>query len=656
MNTHKHARLTFLRRLEMVQQLIAHQVCVPEAARAYGVTAPTVRKWLGRFLAQGQAGLADASSRPTVSPRAIAPAKALAIVELRRKRLTQARIAQALGVSASTVSRVLARAGLSHLADLEPAEPVVRYEHQAPGDLLHIDIKKLGRIQRPGHRVTGNRRDTVEGAGWDFVFVAIDDHARVAFTDIHPDERFPSAVQFLKDAVAYYQRLGVTIQRLLTDNGSAFRSRAFAALCHELGIKHRFTRPYRPQTNGKAERFIQSALREWAYAHTYQNSQHRADAMKSWLHHYNWHRPHHRARCTHLQTQPGRIQPIDSSQLEAVRVADVQRQVLADVGAVPIAQIRVGAMRPHVQRRAGTQLPAAAGQFGIVRLAAEIDRVVVRELVQVRGADIRTQGRAAGQGEIPAGAHAGPPLHRRLAAARVDHLRLRLDEPALRQLEVIAGLGTARIRCMRYIVVVVAQPQRQVERHGLVDTPQLADRIDVEPAVVHISQVRAQEPAFDPAVHDVVVIHAGARDAGVGAQIEPPRVQAPAMVGAQRQVLHAQVERRCVRRIDLEAVRAAARPEGALVVAAAQIALALRQGSHLGVEQQHRCALPHRHRPRAARGDLGPYRLLHLPARLPFEFALQPRTLRRRQRRQPLRDLPGCQRLHILPQLRIRQA
>ncbi|ETH97402.1 transposase, IS481 family [Bordetella pertussis STO1-CHOM-0012] len=176
------------------------------------------------------------------------------IVELRRKRLTQARIAQALGVSASTVSRVLARAGLSHLADLEPAEPVVRYEHQAPGDLLHIDIKKLGRIQRPGHRVTGNRRDTVEGAGWDFVFVAIDDHARVAFTDIHPDERFPSAVQFLKDAVAYYQRLGVTIQRLLTDNGSAFRSRAFAALCHELGIKHRFTRPYRPQTNAISSR------------------------------------------------------------------------------------------------------------------------------------------------------------------------------------------------------------------------------------------------------------------------------------------------------------------------------------------------------------------------------------------------------------------
>lgn len=292
MNTHKHARLTFVRRFEMVEQLRNKQLTLSQAAGAYGVTAPTVRKWLGRFLAQGQDGLADASSRPVRSPKAIAPAKAMAIVELRRKRLTQARIAQALGVSASTVSRVLARAGLSRLADLEPAEPVVRYEHEAPGQLLHIDIKKLGRIVRPSHRVTGNRRDGVDGAGWDFVFVAIDDHARVAFTDIHPDERAPSAVQFLKDAVAYYKRLGVTIQRLLTDNGSAFRSRAFAALCREMGIKHCFTRPYRPQTNGKAERFIQSALREWAYAYTYQNSQHRADAMKSWLHHYNWHRPH----------------------------------------------------------------------------------------------------------------------------------------------------------------------------------------------------------------------------------------------------------------------------------------------------------------------------------------------------------------------------
>lgn len=292
MNTHKHARLTFVRRLEMVQALTTHRTTTAQAALTYGVSAATVRKWLGRFLTQGEAGLADASSRPKRSPAAIAPSKALAVVELRRQRLTQARIAQALSVSKSTVSRVLARAGLSRLADLEPAEPVVRYEHQAPGDLLHLDIKKLGRIMRPSHRVTGNRRDGVDGAGWEFVFVAIDDHARLAFTGIYPDERGTSAMQFLRQAVAYYAGLGVTIKRLLTDNGSAFRSRAFRALCVELGIAQKYTRAYRPQTNGKAERFIQSALREWAYAQTYQNSAQRQQAMFQWLHHYNWHRPH----------------------------------------------------------------------------------------------------------------------------------------------------------------------------------------------------------------------------------------------------------------------------------------------------------------------------------------------------------------------------
>ncbi|VDL06382.1 transposase [Bordetella pertussis] len=291
MNTHKHARLTFLRRLEMVQQLIAHQVCVPEAARAYGVTAPTVRKWLGRFLAQGQAGLADASSRPTVSPRAIAPAKALAIVELRRKRLTKRasprRWACQPAPSAASWPAPVCRTWPTWSRPSRWCATSIRPRRSAAH--RHQEAGTYPAPWPPGHGQPTRYR---WGAGWDFVFVAIDDHARVAFTDIHPDERFPSAVQFLKDAVAYYQRLGVTIQRLLTDNGSAFRSRAFAALCHELGIKHRFTRPYRPQTNGKAERFIQSALREWAYAHTYQNSQHRADAMKSWLHHYNWQRPH----------------------------------------------------------------------------------------------------------------------------------------------------------------------------------------------------------------------------------------------------------------------------------------------------------------------------------------------------------------------------
>lgn len=292
MNTHKHARLTFARRLQMVKQLTEGGFSTAQAATDHGVTAPTVRKWLGRYLAGGEAALADASSRPKVSPRTIAPAKALLIVELRQRRMLQSRIAQSVGVCESTVSRVLARAGLSKLSDLDPVEPVMRYEHEAPGDLLHIDTKKLGRIVRPSHRVTGNRRDSVDGAGWETLFVAIDDHARVAFTAMHPDEKKEQAVLFLQNAFAYYARLGVTVKTLLTDNGSAFRSREFAAACVALSIKHRFTRAYRPQTNGKAERFIQSALREWAYGWIYQNSQQRTKALAIWQHHYNCHRPH----------------------------------------------------------------------------------------------------------------------------------------------------------------------------------------------------------------------------------------------------------------------------------------------------------------------------------------------------------------------------
>jgi len=292
MNTHKNARLTFARRLEMVQDITQRGESVTAAAMAQNVSVTTVRKWLGRYLAQGEVALRDRSSRPRLSPRAIAPSMALAIVEVRRHRLTQARIAASLGVSKSTVGRVLARAGLSHLKDLEPTPALARYEHAAAGDLLHIDIKRLGRIGRPSHRVTGNRRDTFSGAGWEYLFVAIDDHARIGFTDMYPDEAKGSAVQFLHNAVAYYQSLGVKIQRLLTDNGGAFRSKDFAEACAKLKIKHGFTRPYRPQTNGKAERFIQSALREWAYGFIYQNSSQRTDQLDAWIHHYNWHRPH----------------------------------------------------------------------------------------------------------------------------------------------------------------------------------------------------------------------------------------------------------------------------------------------------------------------------------------------------------------------------
>lgn len=291
MNIHKNARLTLARRIEMVSGLVEGRLTPAEAAAEAGVSQPTARKWLGRFLAMGQAGLVDRSSRPRVSPRSIAPAKALAIVELRRRRLIQARIAASVGVSKSTVGRVLARAGLSRLSDLEPSEPVVRYEHPHPGDLIHIDTKKLGRIERMGKRIPGSSHTPIK-AGWEYLFVAIDDHARIGFTDMYPDETKASAVQFLQNTVGYFRSLGVRPKRILTDNGSAFRSKNFAAACRAIGLKHSFTRPYRPQTNGKAERFIQSALREWAYGIPYNHSSERTAMLERWIHHYNWHRPH----------------------------------------------------------------------------------------------------------------------------------------------------------------------------------------------------------------------------------------------------------------------------------------------------------------------------------------------------------------------------
>jgi transposase InsO family protein len=276
----------------MVEDFIKAGLPASQVAQLYGVSAATVRKWVGRFLAEGHAALADRSSRPACSPRAIDGAKALTIVELRRKRMTQARIAEYLCLSKATVSRVLTRAGLARLSDLEPAEPVQRYEHERPGDLIHIDTKKLGRIEKTGHRATGDRSIRSRGAGWEVLFVAIDDHARIAYTEVHPDESQESACRFLANAHSYYCSLGVRPKALLTDNGSSFRAKSFSRVCASLELKHRFTRPYRPQTNGKAERFIQSALREWAYGFVYQNSEERLAMLSDWNHHYNWHRPH----------------------------------------------------------------------------------------------------------------------------------------------------------------------------------------------------------------------------------------------------------------------------------------------------------------------------------------------------------------------------
>ena len=293
MNTHKNARLTFLRRLEMVEDITKRGLSASKAGLAHGVSAVTARKWLGRYLAGGAAALMDKSSRPALSPKAIDPSVAMTIIELRRKLFLQARIAAYTGVSKASVSRVLKRAGMSKLTDLSPKEDVQRYEHDAPGELLHIDIKKLGRFDKVGHRITGDRTQRARDIGWDYVFVAVDDHSRVAFTQIYPDETKQSAESFLRATVSHFEGLRVPIQRIITDNGKCFHSALFGAACLELGIAQKFTRAYRPQTNGKAERFIQSALREWAYGRIYANSEQRRAALPLWTHFYNCHREHH---------------------------------------------------------------------------------------------------------------------------------------------------------------------------------------------------------------------------------------------------------------------------------------------------------------------------------------------------------------------------
>jgi transposase InsO family protein len=289
-NSHKNARLTFEGR-KLLMERIAVMGLIP-AAEAAGISRQTARKWLLRFQKGGEAALHDLSSRPDRTRNTIEPILAERIELLRRARMPMRRIAALVGRSVATISRFLATLGLSSLRALEPVVPKVRYEREAPGDLLHIDTKKLGRIVRPSHRVTDDRRDSVRGAGWEFAHVAIDDHSRVGFVQIRDDEKKESAVAFLKAAVAHYKALGVTIKRLLTDNGSAYRSKAFARACKALGIKHTFTRPYRPQTNGKAERFIQTCLREWAYGRVWKNSAERTGWLPSFLAYYNTRRPH----------------------------------------------------------------------------------------------------------------------------------------------------------------------------------------------------------------------------------------------------------------------------------------------------------------------------------------------------------------------------
>ncbi len=291
MNIHKNARLTPLGREHLVRQVLSGQT-LEAAARAAGVCPRTAGKWVARFRAEGIAGLKDRSSRPHRVRKPTPAALVERIEALRRQRFTGKQIAAEAGVSPATVSRVLRRLGLNRIQALEPAEPARRYEREHPGELIHIDIKKLGRFEQVGHRITGNRRSRSRGTGWEFVHVCIDDASRLAFSQILPDEKKHSAVAFLRAAVAYYQSLGVTLARVMTDNGSCYRSKAFRNACRDLGLRHIRTRPYTPRTNGKAERFIQTALREWAYAQAYPNSDRRAQELPIWLHRYNWHRPH----------------------------------------------------------------------------------------------------------------------------------------------------------------------------------------------------------------------------------------------------------------------------------------------------------------------------------------------------------------------------
>lgn len=293
MNLHKNARTCPKSRALMVARVLEDGRPVAVVAEEFGVSRRTVYKWVQRYCEAGEVGLGDGSSKPGVLRHQLGQDWVQLIVELRTAyRMTALRIANQLKLSRSTVAAVLQREGLSQLKKVAPAEPVVRYEHDGPGEMLHLDIKKLGRFWRAGHRVTGDQATDSEGAGWEYVHVCVDDYSRFAYAEVLPDERKDSAVAFLKRAVKWFARFGITVRRVLTDNGSCYRSKLFQPRCQAMGIRKKYTRPYRPQTNGKAERFIQTLLREWAYARIYITSNERKTVLPIYLTHYNYHRQH----------------------------------------------------------------------------------------------------------------------------------------------------------------------------------------------------------------------------------------------------------------------------------------------------------------------------------------------------------------------------
>ena len=293
MQIHGNAKTTPKSRLEIVRRAVVDGEPIAHVARSFGISETTVRKWAARFEAEGASGLRDRSSAPRMIPHRTSVQVQRRIVRLRRRRWVAWRIARALQMALSTVSAVLRRLGLGRLSALEPPPPKPRrYERAQPGEMLHIDTKKLGRIRGVGHRITGVRQHTNAGIGWEYTHVCVDDHTRLGFAEVLDDERKLTCCQFLRRAVQWLRKHGIQPRTVMTDNGSSYRSKLWRQTCDELGLRHITTRPYRPQTNGKAERFIQSCVREWAYATPYHSSQQRRLALTSWLRYYNTERPH----------------------------------------------------------------------------------------------------------------------------------------------------------------------------------------------------------------------------------------------------------------------------------------------------------------------------------------------------------------------------
>jgi transposase InsO family protein len=292
MDLHKNARSCPASRVLLVRRVVEEGWTVRKAAEAQGLSERAAYRWLARYRAEGVAGLEDRSSRPRRIPYRTPRERVQEIVSLRLRRMSGAEIACRTGLPRSTVARWLARAGMGRLKQLAPPEPIRRYQKEHPGELLHLDIKKLGKICGVGHRITGDKRKRARGIGWEYVHVAIDDASRLAYAEVLADERGSTAATFLRRAVTWFEQHGVTTQRILTDNGSCYISKAFQHICHLLGVKHSRTQPYRPRTNGKAERFIQTLAREWAYAFTFHTSLARVQLLEKYLHFYNHHRAH----------------------------------------------------------------------------------------------------------------------------------------------------------------------------------------------------------------------------------------------------------------------------------------------------------------------------------------------------------------------------